>query len=238
LARVFAMRNRSLRYVVLSLSLTWVSACAQLPDYAKPRTMQIDEIHKVIPTGFTYRQLTPEDFRATSLPENLSAHAEGINAQAATQIRVTADSNFSITRRPFLDRIDYSGSINHIAFEAVMIPNNSWWNPKIKAAIKGYVLQHEQIHFALTELAARKLTSDARKWSSNLLIIKQTPQEVHAEIVRQIKDMINSAMKANQKRHLKFDEDTSLFYNPSRQVWWLETVEKELRQTESAIRGR
>ena len=238
MARVFAMRNRSLRYVVLSLSLTWVSACAQLPDYAKPRTMQIDEIHKVIPTGFTYRQLTPEDFRATSLPENLSAHAEGINAQAATQIRVTADSNFSITRRPFLDRIDYSGSINHIAFEAVMIPNNSWWNPKIKAAIKGYVLQHEQIHFALTELAARKLTSDARKWSSNLLIIKQTPQEVHAEIVRQIKDMINSAMKANQKRHLKFDEDTSLFYNPSWQVWWLETVEKELRQTESAIRGR
>jgi len=238
LARVFAMRNRSLRYVVLSLSLTWVSACAQLPDYAKPRTMQIDEIHKVIPTGFTYRQLTPEDFRATSLPENLSAHAEGINAQAATQIRVTADSNFSITRRPFLDRIDYSGSINHIAFEAVMIPNNSWWNPKIKAAIKGYVLQHEQIHFALTELAARKLTSDARKWSSNLLIIKQTPQEVHAEIVRQIKDMINSAMKANQKRHLKFDEDTSLFYNPSWQVWWLETVKKELRQTESAIRGR
>ena len=238
MARVFAMRNRSLRYVVLSLSLTWVSACAQLPDYAKPRTMQIDEIHKVIPTGFTYRQLTPEDFRATSLPENLSAHAEGINAQAATQIRVTADSNFSITRRPFLDRIDYSGSINHIAFEAVMIPNNSWWNPKIKAAIKGYVLQHEQIHFALTELAARKLTSDARKWSSNLLIIKQTPQEVHAEIVRQIKDMINSAMKANQKRHLKFDKDTSLFYNPSWQVWWLETVKKELRQTESAIRGR
>jgi hypothetical protein len=209
-----------------------------LPEYAKPRAVPIDEIHKGIPTGFTYRQLTTEDFRATSLPENLSAHAEGINAQAATQIRITADSSFRITRRPFLDRIDYSGSINHLAFEAVMIPDNSWWNPKIKAAIKGYVLQHEQIHFALTELAARKLTSDARKWASNLLVIKQTPQEVHSEIVQQIKGMINSAMKANQKRHLKFDEDTSLFYNPAWQAWWLKTVEEELKQTESGIHGR
>jgi len=238
LARVFAMRNRSLRYAVLSLSLTLVTACAQLPEYAKPRTIQIDEIHKVIPTGFTYRQLTPEDFRATSSPENLSTHGKSINAQSATTIRITADSNFSIIRWPFLDQINYFGSINHLAFEAVMIPNNSWWNPKIKAAITGYVLQHEQIHFALTELAARKLTKDARKWALNLSVIKQSPQEVHSEIVQQIKAMINSAIKANQKRHLKFDEDTSLFYNPSWQAWWLEKVDKELKQTESGIHGR
>lgn len=56
-------------------------------------------------------------------------------------------------------------------------------------------------------------------------------------MAQQIKGMINSAMEANQKRHLKFDEDTSLFYNPSWQAWWLETVEKELKQTEAGIRG-
>ena len=99
------------------------------------------------------------------------------------------------------------------------------------------MLQHEQIHFALTELAARKLTSDARKWASNLLVIKQTPQQVYSEIVQQIKGMINSAMEANQKRHLEFDKDTSLFYTPSWQAWWLEKVEKELKQTESGIHG-
>jgi hypothetical protein len=232
------MRNRSLRYALLSMSLTSLIACAQLPEYAKPRTIQIDEIHKIIPTGFTYRQLTPEDFRATSLPENRSVHGKNINAQSVTTIRITADSNLSITRGSFLDQINYYGSINHLAFEAVMIPDDSWWNPKIEAAMTGYVLQHEQIHFALTELAARKLTRDARKWASNLSVIKQSPQEVYSEIVQQIKGMINSAMEANQKRHLKFDEDTSLFYNPSWQAWWLEMVEKELKQTESSIHGR
>lgn len=232
------MRNHPFKYAMLSLSLTLLCTCAQLPEYAKPRTIQIDEINKISPTGFTYRQLTPEDFRATSLPENLSMHGDMINARSAIQIRMTADSNFRLTRWPFLDQIYYLGSINHLAFEAVMIPNSSWWNPKIKGALKGYVLQHEQIHFALTELAARKLTIDAQKWALSLLVTEQTPQQVYSEIVQQIKGMINSAMEANQKRHLEFDKDTSLFYAPSWQAWWLQKVEEELKQTESAAHGR
>ncbi len=232
------MRNLFLRYAVLSLSLIWVTNCAQLPEYAKPRMMQMDEIHKGSPTGFTYRKLMLGDFRATSLPENLSTHGEYINAQSAILIRITSDSIFSIAPWPFLDQVNYLGSINHLAFEAVMIPNYSWWNPKIKAEKTSYVLQHEQIHFALIELAARKLTRDAQKWASNLVVVKETPQEVYAEIFRQIKEMINSAMEVNKKRHLEFDKDTSLFYAPSWQAWWLEKVEEELKQTESGIHRR
>ena len=230
--------NRSIGYAVCSLSLTLIIACAQLPEYAKPHRIQIDEIPNYSQTGFTYRQLARDDFRATLLPENLSTHEERINARSAIQIRLTADSSFSITRWPFFDQINYTAKISHLAFEAVMIPNNSWWSPKIKAEIAGYVLQHEQIHFALTELAARKLTSDAQKWASSLLVIRQTPQQVYSEIVQQIKEMINTAMEVNQKRHEEFDKDTSLFYNPSWQAWWLATVEEELRQTESGLNGR
>jgi hypothetical protein len=223
---------------VLSLSLTWVTACAQLPDYARPHTIQREEISTVSPTGFTYRPLKREDFRATSLPANLSAHGENINARSTILIRITADSSFSITPWPLWGQVNYLGRINHLAFEAVMIPDNSWWNPKIKEAKAAYVLQHEQIHFMLTELAARKLTRDAQKWASNLLVVELTPQQVNSEIFRQIKEMINSAMETIQKRHLEFDNDTSLFYAPSWQAWWLETVEKELKQTESDLHKR
>jgi hypothetical protein len=233
LVRVPAMRNRPLRYTLLSLSLVWVTACAQLPDYAKPRTIQMEGIRQVIATGFTYRPLTPEDFRAASLPENWSMHGENINAQSAILIRLRADSKFSITPWPFGDQVNYLGSISHLAFEAVMIPDNSWLNPKVKPALGGYVLQHEQIHFALTELAARKLTRDSQKWASDLMVIKPTPKQVYDEIVQQVKEKINSALETSQKRHLEFDEDTSLFYKPSRQAWWLERVEEELKQTES-----
>jgi hypothetical protein len=238
MSRLGKCTQRSIRYAVLSLSVTLMPACAQLPEYAKPHRVQIDEISNHSPTGFTYRQLTTDDFRATSLPKNLSTHGERINAQSMIQIRMTPNSSFSITRWPYSDQIGYTGIFTHLAFEAFMIPDKSWWSPKIKPEIAGYVLQHEQIHFALMELAARKLTRDAQQWASNLLVIRETPQEVHSEVFQQIKEMINSAMEANQKRHEEFDKDTSLFYSPSWQAWWLEKVEEELKQTESDKNGR
>jgi hypothetical protein len=215
-----------------------ITACAQLPDYAKPRTFQSDEIPGFRPTGFTYRQLSPDDFQAVSVPGSLSTHQEKINAHSVILIRLSADSRFTVTRWPLGDQISYFGTINHLAFEAVMIPDKSWWSPKIKPGMTGYVLQHEQIHFALTELAARRLTTEAQKWAANLLVIRETPQEVYSEVFQQIKGMISSAMEANQKRHEEFDKDTSLYYAPSWQAWWLEKVEEELKRTEPGRRGQ
>jgi hypothetical protein len=175
--------------------------------------------------------LTPEDFRATSASEQLPEHAERINARAAIQIRLTADSSFRITSADLYGQRYFFGSIERLAFEAVMLPDRSWWNPKIQANMRGYVLQHEQIHFALTELAARQLTRDSQNWAADVLVIKPTPQEVRAELAREIKDRVNAAMEASLKRQAEFDKDTSLFFNPRWQQWWLQTVEDELKQT-------
>jgi len=97
-----------------------------------------------------------------------------------------------------------------------------------------YVLQHEQIHFALTELAARRLTRDTVSPAAELLVVQPNPQEVQSELTRQVRDWITAAMTANLKRHAEFDEHTSLFYNPRRQQWWAREVEGELHRTEAA----
>ena len=62
-------------------------------------------------------------------------------------------------------------------------------------------------------------------------MIKPTPQEVRAEMARQIKERINAAMEANLKQQAEFDEDTSMFHNPRRQQWWSWTVEDELKRS-------
>jgi hypothetical protein len=224
--------NRFLRYAVLALLPALIPACAaRLPEYARPRMVEADELQKTPPTGFPYRELTPEDFRAAALSEQMSEHAERINAHAAIQIRLTADSSFSITSGDLYGQSYFFGKIDRLGFEAVMLPDRSWWNPKIPVNMRGYVLQHEQIHFAVTELAARQLASDSQKWASEILVIKPTPQEVRAELARQIKERINAAMEANLKRQAEFDEDTSLFHNPRRQQWWSWTVEDELKRS-------
>jgi hypothetical protein len=213
------------------MALTLIPACARLPEYARPRMVRADDLQMSLAMGFPYRPLTPQDFRARSASEQLPQHAERINARAAIQIRLTADSSFRITRGNLYGQRYFMGSIERLAFEAVMLPDRSWWNPKIQVNVRGYVLQHEQIHFALTELAARQLTRDSQKWAAAVLVIGPTPQEVRAELVRQIKDKIDAAMEANLKRQAEFDEDTSLFFNPRWQQWWLQTVEDELKQT-------
>jgi hypothetical protein len=113
---------------------------------------------------------------------------------------VTADSSFRITSGDLYGQRYFFGRIERLAFEAVMLPDRSWWNPKIPANMRGYVLQHEQIHFALMELAAQQLTIDIQKWASEVLVIEPTRQEVGAELARQIKDRINAAMESNLKR--------------------------------------
>ena len=128
----------------------------------------------------------------------------------------------------------FFGRIERIAFEAVMIPERSWWNPAMPPAATAYVLQHEQIHFALTELAARRLTRDSAAWAAAQLVIRPSPQEVQAEMARLVRERVNTAMEEGLKRHAEFDEDASLFYNPRRQRWWAWTVEDELQATEAA----
>jgi len=71
--------NRFLRYAVLSLSLALIPACARLPEYARPRMVEADELQKTLSTGFPYRELAPDDCRAASLSEQLPEHAERIN---------------------------------------------------------------------------------------------------------------------------------------------------------------
>lgn len=189
-------------------------------------------------TGFTYRDLTMEDFNADSLVEPMMEHAGKINAHAAIQIRVTADSSIRMTQSHLYAQVYFFGSIERIGFEAVMLPERSWWNPGIPPGLRTYVLQHEQIHFALAEIAARRLTKESREWAPKVLVVKPTPQEVRWELARQIQDKINAAMEESLKRQSKFDEDMSLFYDPRRQQWWYWAVEDELKTSSPSVHGQ
>jgi hypothetical protein len=217
----------------IALMVLFAAACAGLPDYARPR-MHPGDPQQPAHQGFTYRTLTPEDFRAPAPPDHLDGHAGRVNAHSTIRIRPAPASTFAVSRGELYGRPYFFGRIERIAFEAVMIPERSWWNPAMPPAATAYVLQHEQIHFALSEIAARRLTREAAAWGAEVLVIRPSPQEVRAEIVRLVTERVNAAMEDGLKRHAEFDEDTSLFTNPRRQRWWAWTVEDELKETQPA----
>jgi hypothetical protein len=208
-----------------------LSGCAQLPEYARPHITEIDSKQKGLKEGIIYRQLTVDDFQALELPTNIEPHAKNIGAHTCSRIRVANESKFTITRGYLNQQIHYFGSIKYIAFEAVMDPECSWLNPNLSREKLEYVLEHEQIHFALMEIAARKLTQKARIEAKNFIAIQSTYEDTRKEISAKIRDMVQIANQAVLKEHTSFDEDTSLYFDPESQRRWLDWVEEQLFKT-------
>lgn len=210
--------------------LATFSGCARLPYYAMPRAGLHAGDPAALGDGITYRQLTRADFKATSLPLDRVRHEKSINAYTCTRIRPGRDAKFVVSRARYGESVIYIGSIRQIAFEAIMLPGCSWWNPALPTKNSAYVRQHEQIHFAIVELTAHQLTARAQEKLGTFLAIHPTHNAAMDEITATVKQMIRSATDESLKRHTAFDEDTSLFHSPKWQRWWLEKVECELAQ--------
>jgi len=222
---------QSTKYILLILLFLLLSGCAQLPEYARPRIVEFENRPASLNHGLTYRALTVDDFQAQSLPDNLVSHTQNIAAHACCRIRATKDASYKITRGYLNRQIHYFGTITHIAFEAVMIPACSWLNPNVTEEKLDYVLQHEQIHFVLMEIAARDLTRKAKGEAKNFLAIQSTYKATQSEVAATIKNLVRSTSEAVLKDHTAFDEETSLFYDPEIQQQWLERMEEQLLET-------
>lgn len=220
--------HRRLGHRQLLLLVVLAVGCARLPDYARPRFHVPDNAAAIGREGFGYRALTIEDFQARELPPSYRQHSHRINAHSCISIRPAREMKGRITQGVYEGRPFFVGSIGEVHFEAVFVPGCSWWSPEIPAARQAYVLEHEQIHFALAELAARRLTREARREVEAMLIVNDSRQAVQAELQATIQGLARDAMEASFAEHTAFDEETSLIYDPRAQRWWLEEVTERL----------
>ena len=200
--------------------------CSSLPDYGQPRTYPSGTILPGLVVS--YRDLVVADFQAKNLPEYLHGHSRDLNAHTAVAIRTVAGAQY-ILSPPDGDRIPlYSGRVSNLAFEAVMIPDHSWWNPSLAKEKFAYVLQHEQIHFALMEAAARRLTERVKKEQAQLMVFDISKEAVKKRLMEKIDRILAESEKDVLNEHTDFDKATSRRYAPAIQQKWYEKVEKEL----------
>ena len=114
----------------------------------------------------------------------------------------------------------------------------SWWNDAASSIPPAYVLEHEQIHFALAELAARGLNARAASLARGFQFETYRPEELAPNAKRYVEGAIRQAMQALVERNASFDRDTSLGYQPDKQAAWLDRVEAELRASQRDARSR
>jgi hypothetical protein len=215
--------------IVTSLGL----GCSALPDSAAPKggvvaASELDD-SDVIP----YRALTRADFRGTSVPGPFAAVADRVGAATCGQVRTTDDTQIFVQGvTPPGGETRYFAKVKRLRFRALMDRSCSWWNDKVAAFAPDYVLEHEQIHFALYELGARKLNEQVEDLVEDVENEGSDVESVQAHAEGAINGALEDAVGEILDQNREFDEDTSLGYQPARQKEWLSRVTARLAETE------
>ena len=104
----------------------------------------------------------------------------------------------------------------HLDFEvsAFFYPNESWYKPDI---CDDLILSHEQLHFDIAELFARRMRKKLTKTSFS--------DNVKAEI----REIYRNTLKELRKFQQRYDTETNFSRNREKQLEWNAMIDKELR---------
>ena len=147
------------------------------------------------------RKLTWEDFRAEP---NTNSDAVALTASGITFGYSVKTSGRRI--------IGFTTSV-----EAHFYPDKSWY---IADRANDYILGHEQLHFDITELYARKFRQHLDRLVVNQSIRVQ---------MNQIHEAINEALTKTQET---YDDQTKHSINVDAQAYWENYIDEELKKLE------
>ncbi len=218
--------SRLFSVLLLGLLFLFLLSCRKLPDYGKPQFHSNDI--PLPPATVTYRDLTISDFKAESLPENLQDFSEKLHAHTAVSIRLNSPAQYTISTQVIDGEKKYVGRVKQLHFEAVMIPERSWWNPDLAAENHTYVLQHEQIHFAIMHLAAMLLNQRGINEKENFIVFESSPDNVKSILIEKVKAMVVDSKQWALYENTLFDRDTSQHHDATMQDWWYNKIATQL----------
>lgn len=210
---------------IFSALTCWTVSCqpAALPDFAKPKVQVLGLDSYEIRDPIRYRPLTRADFRADSPPANIAEHAMQFGAYTCAVVVPQQDQELDLSYDATAGI--YVARVLRFEVNALMDPDCSWWNPGKQRHPPEYVLQHEQIHFALVEISARNLAQRLK----TLEVRADTPRSAASGLQRKIRLAFRDCATAIMENNTRFDQQTSGGYTPQKQARWLAYVEEELR---------
>jgi len=178
-----------------------------------------------------YRQLTRRDFRAEEPSLQYRSKKSKIGATLVTyvSIAVVVDA-IEVPTNP--DSIRWEPITEGFAIRAIMIPDASWWSPKNKEKDIDRILEHEQVHFAISELEARRLNTQLDEILKRIRVNGSSQVDATTKTFKQLqkeRDRIQAGLLAMQA---KFDLESKNGTDKVVQKHWLERMEKLIDETD------
>jgi hypothetical protein len=217
--------------LALPLLLVVISACSRLPDFAAPKRIDSDSAEGVESDDLiSYRKLERGDFKRVDAPGQVKHGKYELGALTCGSISTSPDTQLELVTTKEPDgKVTYTGTLKILRFRSLMDRKCSWWNPTNQQ--HDYTLQHEQIHFALHEIEARRLNEKAAKLVKTTKVEADDKDEVVERLNALIKELLDEHIEIALARNHDFDSDTSLGHDPKRQTEWWKTVQRELAET-------
>jgi hypothetical protein len=208
-------------------------ACSSLPEFAAPTRSAVDSTDAAEPgDAIRYRALTRADFKAQNPPGKIKHGEYELGAQTCGVLLNSPENRSVLTKTTEPNgKVHCTGRFKVLRFRALMDRSCSWWNPNNQKP--EYTLQHEQIHFALHEIAARRLNQRARELVNTTEINSDDCDEVAAKLTAITSDLLDSEAQDALERNEDFDSETSLGHDAKRQAKWWNTVQRELAELEA-----
>ena len=211
----------ALRLLLLSLAA---------PALAAPAEGQVFPVRLDTTDAIPYRALKQRDFQGEHPPKPFLGRADLPRPVAVTCAYVTADPRARVFAEPVgYSRRRYRPRVEGLSFRAMFSRSCSWWNRDHDLS-PVYVLEHEQIHFALFEAAARRLNRDVPRMLASAALEADSPDSVVALARRHIQDALRRSITETSQLNLEFDRATSGGFSPARQEGWRRRVEKDLEE--------
>jgi hypothetical protein len=195
---------------------------SSLPEYARPHAETLRPEQYAATDVIRYRAVTRSDFRAATPPAQLGGNATRLGAYTCTNIVPHGGPSVTFAPRPDGTMM---ARLANASFYAEMDRSCSWWNAKSRLEAP-YILEHEQIHFALTEIQARRLTARMQ----GVEVAARDPQAATREIQKIYDRLAQESSQELVRDSTRFDEETSFRISPTVQKRWLHTVERQLTE--------
>ncbi len=176
-----------------------------------------------------YQTLRRGDFKATTPPNAGIGKPEAASAALVAAVNVAPESEFAIVPlKSASDSTRFEATVHKLRFHAIMDRNKSWWRSEIDSKSTAEVLEHEQIHFAIYEVAARDLNARLPEIAARIRSTGQTADEARSAAKARLESELHAARQRTAQRQSEFDKDTSNGMDRKRQKEWWDRIQAEL----------
>jgi hypothetical protein len=178
----------------------------------------------------TWRRLQISDFHGERPP---GAFGTGLRRPVAVTCAYViinpAARIFPVSMVDSTAQTTYRARVEGLSYHALISRSCSWWNREMGVS-PAYVLQHEQMHFDIFEIAARRLNRDVPGLLRVMDVRGPTVQAVVDGAQRHIERTLARALDETAGRNHKFDTETSFGFELQRQASWRMILDRDLQQ--------